>query len=170
MYEAVKSSDNTKAQKDNLNKAPRWVCFFKSSMEGVGGADDVSNLYRKVKNTGDLKDLEELMQLKNVKRIAKDAGIGLDDISVKINRNPELIGSGYCGYTSPNGKSITLYPDAFANTEALVKTLGHERMHIYQVKTFGVAQDAEMAKLFEEGAWRSESDGWNYFNSSGGIK
>jgi cell division protein ZapA (FtsZ GTPase activity inhibitor) len=131
--------------------------------KGISGADDVNDLFRKVNNTGEFAGLEEPMQLRNVKKIADEAGIGLDGIKVKIDRNPELIGSGYCGYTSPDGKTITLYPDAFTNTESLVKTLGHERIHSYQVKTFGVPTNGEIGKLFEQGAWGSESNWYNYY-------
>ena len=80
------------------------------------------DLYRKDSNTGRYKDLEELMQLKNVKNVANKAGVGLDGIKVKIDRNPELLGRNVYGYT--DGKTITLYPDAFIDTETLVKTFG----------------------------------------------
>jgi len=155
---------------NGIKLAKRSPKIKDTKVKGAGGADEFSDLYRKVQNTGDLKDLEELMQLKNVKKVAQETGIGFDDIKIRIDRNPELVGSGYCGYTSPNGKTITLYPDAFTNTESLVKTLGHERIHIYQINTFGVPQDVEMGRLFESVAWGSEKDWWNCFKMNGGLK
>ena len=125
-----------------------------------------SGLYRKIQNTGEFKDLEELMQLKHVKNVANEAGIGLDGIKVKIDRNSELLGKGVYGYT--DGKTITLYPDAFANTETLVKTLGHERMHVYQVGVFGKPTSTDMLGDFERGASMSEQSWWDYFNSKNG--
>lgn len=53
---------------------------------------------------------------------------------------------------SPKGNRIALYPDAFTNREALVKTLGHERIHIYQAKTFGTAKDTDLLMEFEKAA------------------
>ena len=124
--------------------------------------DDVYILYRKKKNTGSFKDLDELMQLRNVKDIAKRAGIGLNGIKIKIDRNPELIGKDIYGFT--DGKTITLYPDAFTSTETLVKTLGHERMHVYQVAVFGKPTSSNMLKEFEKAAFNSEKTWWDYYN------
>jgi RHS repeat-associated protein len=127
-------------------------------------------LFRKTTNTGDFKGLNETMQLKNVNNIAKDAGIGLDGIKVKIVRDPGLVGKGIFGYADPNGKSIQLYPDAFSDTETLVKILGHERMHIYQFKTLGPASDSEIGGFYELGARASEQSWWQYFNYNRGGK
>ena len=124
--------------------------------------DDVYILYRKKKNTGSFKDLDELMQLRNVKDIAKRAGIGLNGIKIKIDRNPELIGKDIYGFT--DGKTIILYPDAFTSTETLVKTLGHERMHVYQVAVFGKPTSSNMLKEFEKAAFNSEKTWWDYYN------
>ncbi|WP_279621684.1 hypothetical protein [Listeria monocytogenes] len=108
------------------------------------------------------------MELKHVKNVVKEAGIGLDGVKIRIERDPSLVGRELFGYASPDGKTITLYPDAFTNKEILVKTLGHERMHIYQVKTFGPPLDFESSKLYEAGAWGSEKDWWNYYNHMNG--
>ena len=136
---------------------------------GVGGGtgtDDICDLYRKASNTGDFEDLDELMQLKNVKNVANDAGIGLDGIKIKIDRNPELLGKGVYGFT--DGETITLYPDAFTDTETLVKTLGHERVHIYQVSVFGKATSTEILAEYEKAAYSSEKMWWDYYNFMNG--
>jgi hypothetical protein len=134
----------------------------------ANGLDDTVDLYRRTQNIGEYQSLEELMELKHVKSVAKDAGIGLDGVKIRIERDPSLIGRELFGYASPDGKTITLYPDAFTNKEILVKTLGHERMHIYQVKNFGPPLDFESSKLYEAGAWGSEKDWWNYYNYMNG--
>lgn len=113
------------------------------------------------------KDLAEPMQLRNVEKVAKDAGIGLDGVQIKIVRDHELIGKGLCGYASPDGKVIQLYPDGFTDTETLVKTLGHERMHIYQTRVLGPATDTETLNLYEKGVWGSEDSWWQYYNRGG---
>lgn len=131
------------------------------------GVGEGTELFRKTANTGAFEGLSEPMQLRHVQKVAKEAGIGLDGIKIKIVRDPELIGKGVCGYASPKGNVIELYPDAFTNTESLVKTLGHERTHIYQVKTFGPAVDTTTLIEFEKGAWGSESSWWDFFNRKG---
>ena len=139
--------------KETIEKVTRTV--FKMT-------DDTYALYRKNVNTGPFKDLGELMQLKNVKNIAKRAEIGIDGIKIKIDRNAELIGKSIYGFT--DGKTITLYPDAFTNTEMLVKTLGHERIHVYQVSVFGKPASSNMLKRFEKAAFNSEKTWWDYYN------
>lgn len=127
-----------------------------AGIEGSSVSDDIYDLYRRSSNTGDYSALNELMQIKHVKNVARDAGIGLKGIKIKIDRNIELLGKGIFGYS--DGKSITLYPDAFADLETLVKTLGHERIHIYQVGIWGRPTSSEMLKLFEKAARESEKD------------
>ena len=146
--------------------AGRAVEAVKSSVRSGYEGSSKCDLYRKESNTGNYKDLEELTQLKNVKKIAYKAGVSLDGIKVKIDRNPELLGRNVYGYT--DGKTITLYPDAFTNTETLVKTLGHERMHIYQVEVFGKPTSTDILGEFERGASMSEQSWWDYFRFRNG--
>lgn len=147
-----------------------WSALKLKTGGGESGktADDIYDLYRKASNTGEFKDLDELMQLKNVKSVANDAGIGLDGIKIKIDRNPELLGKGVYGFT--DGKTITLYPDAFTDIETLAKTLGHERMHVYQVSVFGKATSTEILTEFEKAAYSSEKSWWDYYNFMNGGK
>ncbi|NQF15106.1 DUF4280 domain-containing protein [Brevibacillus sp. HB1.3] len=121
------------------------------------------NLYRRTSNTGEFKDLSEPMQLRHVEKVAEDAGIGLKGIKIEINRDAELVGKDLYGWADPKGNRIILYPDAFSNKENLVKTLGHERIHIYQTKTFGKPEDHEMLLEFEKGAYGSEDSWWEYY-------
>ena len=104
------------------------------------------------------------MQLRNVRNSAQKAGVGLDDVTIKIDRNPEMIGTGYTGHAS--GNTITLYPDAFSSKENLVKTLGHERMHIYQESVFGSPSSLNLVD-YETGAILSEDAWWQYFLKGG---
>lgn len=46
-----------------------------------------------------------------------------------------------------------LYPDAFSSKENLVKTLGHERIHIYQQKFLGSPKTMRCYSNFEKGHW-----------------
>jgi hypothetical protein len=65
-----------------------------NAVKGGSSADDIYELYRKASNSGEFKDLDELMQLKNVKNIAADAGIELEGIKIKIDRDSTLLGKG----------------------------------------------------------------------------
>lgn len=112
--------------------------------------------------------LKEPMQLRHVKSVAKDLGMKLDGIKIRIDRNTDLLGRGLYGHT--DGKTITLYPDAFTDIENLVKTLGHERMHVYQVSIFGRPKTMKVLKMFEDAAVRAEKDWWNYYKLVKGIK
>ena len=85
----------------------------------------------------------------------------MNGIRIKIDRNSELLGKGVYGFT--DGKIIVLYPDVFADTETLVKTLGHERMHVYQVGVFGKPMSTDILLEFENAAFNSEKSWWNYY-------
>jgi len=94
------------------------------------------DLFRKTANTGEFAGLKVPMQMRYVEQAALEGGVGLQGVKVRIVRDPELLGKNLYGYTHPNG-SIDLYPDAFTNTEQLVKTLGHERTHTMQIDLYG---------------------------------
>lgn len=73
-------------------------------------------------------------------------------------------------YGFTDGKTITWYPDAFTDTETIVKTLGHERVHIYQVSVFGKATSTEILIEYEKAAYSSEKMWWDYYNFMNGGK
>jgi len=139
--------------------------IFKSAWGKLFGKAG-GELFRRSKNIGAFKDLAVPMQLKEVEAIASEAGIGLEGIKVRIVRDPELVGKGLYGWADPKGKVIELYPDAFTDTENLVKTLGHERTHIYQTKTFG-PPDVDTIMDYENGAYGSEESWWQYYQMNG---
>ncbi|MGW3990398.1 RHS repeat-associated core domain-containing protein [Streptomyces sp. NPDC004830] len=120
-------------------------------------------LARRTANTGAFSGLKVPMQKRMVNQVARDAGVGLDGVKIKINRDTDLIGRDLYGHTSPNG-TITLYPDAFSSTEALVRTIGHERMHVMQTQVHGPASSLAQEGAWERAAYASEDQFWNYFN------
>lgn len=140
------------------------VNAFNRSMEAGKETEASLGLYRRTANLGDFSHLEVPMQLREVKRLAEQAGIGLNGVKVKIIRDAEMIRLPHAGWANPNGKEIQLYPNAFINEEQLVKTLAHERTHLFQVKIYGEAKDIPMLDKFEEGAYGIENVFWNYFN------
>ncbi|MBI3563457.1 MAG: hypothetical protein HY080_17270 [Gammaproteobacteria bacterium] len=125
-------------------------------------------MFRRTANQGAFSELPVLMDLKTVRSYANEAGVGLDGVKVRIIRDESMIGKDLHGYTHPNGKFIDLYPDAFSSPENLVRTLGHERMHVYQVRTFGVPQNAVELRLNENAAYGLEDSFVKYWQSKGG--
>ncbi|QMI06626.1 type VI secretion system tube protein TssD [Citrobacter sp. RHB25-C09] len=101
----------------------------------LGHITTTDNLYRRTSNIEIFSDLKVPMQMRYVEQAAREGGVGLGGVKVKIIRDPDLKGKNIYGYTHPNG-DIDLYPDAFTDIEQLVKTLGHERMHTMQIDLF----------------------------------
>ncbi|WP_280923527.1 RHS repeat-associated core domain-containing protein, partial [Streptomyces palmae] len=124
-----------------------------------------TGLERRTTNTGPFADLQVPMQKRYVKRIAEQAGVGLDGVTVKINRDVDLIGRDLYGHTTP-GRVITLYPDAFSSVENLVKTIGHERMHVMQIDLYGRPKDLTQEGAWERAAYDSEDQFWNFYNGN----
>lgn len=143
-----------------------------SSVHGFT-TDHFSALRRRTGNIREFSDLKVPMQMRYVKQAAYEGGIGLDGIKVRIIRDPELKGTDLYGYTHPNG-SIDLYPDAFTNTEQLIKTLGHERTHTMQIQLFKhpnfYSDDAlrmnKELRLNERAAYGSEENFWKYYQAN----
>jgi hypothetical protein len=63
---------------------------------------------------------------------------------------------GMFGRSDRNGVQH-LYPMRFRNEEELVKTLGHERIHIWQVKTDGYPDEDALARRLEDAAKATEA-------------
>lgn len=136
--------------------APAWAYDASDCLV----AAETGGMFRRTANLGEFSDLPVTMNVKTVRQVADSAGIGLDGIKLQIVRDPELIGSNFFGWTRNDGGLIQLYPDAFSSLENLVKTLGHERIHVYQFKTFGAFENTADAALMESAAGGSEASWW----------
>lgn len=121
--------------------------------------------FRRSANIGKFSALNVPLQKRAVQRIARDAGVGLEGVKIKIVRDPELVGRGIFGHADPRG-TITLYPDAFSDTETLVKTLGHERTHLMQFRLFGQPKDLLEAAANEKAALGIEETFWQFFQGN----
>jgi hypothetical protein len=97
-----------------------------------------------------------------VERIAAQAGVGLDGVKVRIHKSAPR--QGMFGQTTPDGV-LHLYPNAFRSEEELVKTLGHERTHVWQIKTHGYPTAAER-QMYEDAAEATEAQWWDYYQMS----
>lgn len=117
---------------------------------------------RKEKNIGVFASLEIPMQKRKVLSIAREYGIDLKGITVKIQRNERLLKLSMCGSADYNDVGrIDLYPNAFRSEEELVRTLLHERIHVLQLKKYGKKYIQSNLKLMEEQAYRAETVFYN---------
>lgn len=122
-------------------------------------------LFRKG-NTGVFSELEVPMTLKEVKRIAEKAGVGLKGVKLRIDRDIEKMAANYPFVASASENTITLFPKAFLDYETLVKTLGYERTHIMQCQLWGKSAPFEMVTEFEKAAYGIEGTFWNFYKSN----
>jgi hypothetical protein len=90
-------------------------------------------------------------------------GSGLWGIEIQLEEGDEWARRPFCGYADPYGTIIILFPRAFESEETLVKTLGHERMHAYQARTFGPPRGSAEAARREEAAYASEEMWWKSY-------
>jgi len=146
------------------------VVMKDANRTGHASTKESVDLYRKTKNTGEFSELKVPMQMRYVKQASAEGGIDLKGVKVRIVRDPDLIGKDLYGYTHPDG-SIDLYPDAFTNTEQLIKTLGHERTHTMQIEMYGhpnVHGEKMMQELMlnEKAAHGVEESFWDYYKSN----
>jgi len=121
-------------------------------------------MFRRITNSSAFTSLEVPMQLRSVKSIASDAGVGLQGVKLRIVRDPSLLGRGMFGYA--HKRSITLFPDAFRNHETLVKTLGHERTHIFQFSLYGRSSSSSQAAAWESAAYEIENTFLKFYKSN----
>lgn len=113
---------------------------------------------RKEANIGKLKNLQIPMQKRYVERIASKYGLKIQDLSIKIQRNEDMLNLPFCGSTDyDNIGRIDLLPNAFQTEEILVRTIIHERCHVLQLKKHGkeyaqinLAEMEKEAYKFEE--------------------
>lgn len=120
-------------------------------------------MYRKEDNSGVYKRFSEQLSKKHVRRVASEMGLNPDDVRYKVVRNSEMIGSGYTGYISDDGKTIYIYPDAFVSREQLVKTIGHENIHLKQIRENGKVKSTEELFEREREARESEEKWWSEY-------
>lgn len=145
----------------------------------LGRSATADNLYRRTSNTEVFSDLKVPMQMRFVEQAAREGGVGLGGVKVKIIRDSDLKGKNIYGYTHPNG-DIDLYPDAVTDIEQLIKTLGHERTHTMQIYLFkhpntyaddAIKMNRELI-LNEKAAHSIEDSFWQFYlnNKTGKLE
>lgn len=141
-----------------------------TAVSGKADQTAAENQYRKNHNTGVFSRFEELMTLKHVRSITSDMGIDLSGSKLQIIRDQELADRPeFMGYTFPDGSAIQLYPAAFINREQLVKTIGHEFVHLKQAKEHGIITSMEDLMEREREAYESEAKWWDDYCKKTGF-
>lgn len=110
----------------------------------------------------------EPMTKKHVRNVMKEMGVSYGKAKVTLVNDKELVGTGLFGYTNPNMKEVQLYPDAFMSREELVKTIGHERVHLDQLEQYGPTNNTELAGVYEREARDSEEQWWSDYKRGQG--
>ena len=111
-------------------------------------------MFRKANNVGSFSNLTVPMRRSSVKRFAKEGGVGLKNVRIKIHKSEGLLKSPFYGLANRN--TIHLFPNAFKNPETLIRTLGHERTHIFQYKVYGENFVKNNSGIFEKAAYGIE--------------
>ena len=115
-------------------------------------------MYRASGNKGVFAILPIRMSRKTIREIAKEFDIDVKHLSFTIDRNEELLGLLYTGRADPEKiGGITFFPNAFTSKEELVRTLYHERIHVYQFRQYGAEYVQNHREEFEEAAYREEN-------------
>lgn len=113
---------------------------------------------RKTANTGSFAELQIPLQKREVLRLAKQYGVDMRGITVKIQRSEKLLALPLTGSTDyKNIGRIDLFPRAFENEEQLMRTLIHEKCHVKQLKKHGAAYAQKNLDQMERQAYRFES-------------
>ena len=147
--------------KDKLNAQKR---------EAYAKGEDKLETFRKKSNTVIFEDYEELMTHKHLRDVLTEMGIDPKNAQYRINRDSGLKGTGIFGHTSDDGKVIIIYPDAFQNKEQLVKTLGHEQIHLNQVRKNGKIKTHEELLMREKEARATEEGWWKSYVKTTGYR
>lgn len=126
--------------------------------------------YRNTANANLPRDYTEQATKKNVKQTMQDMGVDYGKTKIVVDRNRDNVGTDYFAYTSPDGSVVTFYADAFKDKESLVKTIGHEKIHLQQIKERGMALDSAEIELREAEARASETGWWNAYKEKNNIQ
>lgn len=134
-----------------------WKKYVENAAE-----NDIMELQRKAErktaNTGSFAELQIPLQKREVLRLAKQYGVDMRGITVKIQRSEKLLALPLTGSTDyKNIGRIDLFPRAFENEEQLMRTLIHEKCHVKQPKKHGAAYAQKNLDQMERQAYRFES-------------
>ena len=146
---------------EHVEKKLTYEEWWKKYVENAA-ENDIMELQRKAErktaNTGSFAELQIPLQKREVLRLAKQYGVDMRGITVKIQRSEKLLALPLTGSTDyKNIGRIDLFPRAFENEEQLMRTLIHEKCHVKQLKKHGAAYAQKNLDQMERQAYRFES-------------
>lgn len=115
------------------------------------------DMNRKKSNPAPFSSLAERISKKNIRNLAKEAGIDLKGVTIQIDLNEELINIPYTGRA--DGEKIgviTFFPNAFTSREDLIRTIFHEKVHVEQFREYGAIFVQNNRQRFETEAYQKE--------------
>lgn len=116
-------------------------------------------MFRQTANTGAFSHLPERMSKKHIREIAEKYGIDMSGITLKIEKNEELLRIRYAGIAAPEQIGLIIFlPNAFKSEEELARTLFHERVHVMQFKKHGSEYVQLNRRHFEDEAEKLEDE------------
>jgi hypothetical protein len=166
------------AIKDFIKK-PSWGTSVGIAIASIGFIPIIGDIGKGIK--GGLKSASKLMlfrpgsrklekelivpaRRRAMQRIAREyaeiAGLDIAGIKIKIVKGNR--GTRFSGHT-PNSKTIELYENAFTSSEELVRTLAHERAHIWDLRKHRVNRFTDVTDVIhsEKLARKYETYVWN---------
>ena len=99
---------------------------------------NLGSLNRRISNSGAFAHLKIPMQKKAVVQICRKYGVDISGLKIKIQRGEDCLKVDIAGATDyfDIGR-IDLLPNAFKDTEQLLRTVIHEGCHVRQLKKYG---------------------------------
>ena len=136
--------------------------IYMDGLGKVGKSGPIPKPKRKEANTGVFKDLKIPMQSRYIERTANKYGVKISDLTIKIQRDEELLNLLLCGSTDYDSIGrIDLFPKAFSDEETLLRTIIHERCHVLQLKKHGKKYTQEHIAIMENEAYKFEEFWYN---------
>jgi hypothetical protein len=108
--------------------------------------------------------------METVQAAARSGGVGLEGVDLQIVADPEFATyldtrPGRPAIARTDQFGIQLGPASFADEETLIRTLAHERTHVYQIGTFG--SSSSLTDPFEQAAYGIEQSFVDYWRAGG---
>lgn len=146
-----------------------YVAGFKDAkaekeLQNAAKSGTINTGYRRtLKIAHDESDLRIPVTLDSVRNVMNHVGDRAEfyqGVELKVDSDPKLLSKGLFGWTSPDGKEVVFYGNAFVNAENLSVTIVHESKHLQQVFEKGMATDSEQLRQREQEAFAYEDKWW----------
>ena len=136
----------------------------KDGLTGTGTSITIPIGYkRELRTAQSIEDIKIPMTVDSVQNVMRNIGDRASyyrNVEIRVDADPMLIPHGILGWTSPDGKEVVFYANAFVNVENLAVTIAHESKHLQQVAETGIATTSEQLIRREHEAYNFEDEWW----------